>query len=103
MARNIARRLLSRLSDRGSHCSLFSNAVVEVWLILGMLKTARAARLCEASSLVACVFGRGSKLQLAYSSIGRISCLYALALSVVDWGGIVRLMKPNVLDALDVV
>lgn len=52
------------------------------------------------SSMSDSVFGKGSQLQLAYSSTGQMSCLCALARREVDLGGMVRLINTRVLDAL---
>lgn len=91
-----------RLSSRDSHFKLWSMAVVEAWLVRGLLKTALADLLCTTSTLLASVLVMESHAVEAYSRIGLTNCLYALARGLVEWGGIVHLRKPRVIEAFAV-
>ena len=68
IAQNKLISLCSRLSSSVSLSSLLRRLVVDAWLVHGILNTARAALLCDASSLSLNVFGRGSQEHDVYSS-----------------------------------
>ena len=92
------------LVARGSHSRSAKSLVVLVVLsVMLMLQGVRAARLCIASMSFSYDLPRRSHAADAYSSVGRIICLYAIALISCDEVCTFRLRSPSLDEAFPVI